>query len=438
MGSSHGDPGLRVGRVASVVLGLLVAAVAAGTVAGLVALRPDGDVVRTSRVPSPYVGLVLVDGTVSGVRTIGCDQVGADGAVVAGAGSPTAADGGPVGTADGASVGAADGGADCAVADVRTAGRQVVVPVPVELVRAGLGAGDPVRLARYPAADGAPETYAFVGYQRQVPLVVLAVAFTVLVVLVARWKGLAALVGAGVALGVLATFTLPALRLGTAPLPVALVTACAVMVPVLYLVHGVSARTSTALLGTVAGLAVTAALAAWATGAAHLDGLVSDEDFELNRLTTGTGLAGVVLCGAVVAGLGVLNDVTITQASAVWEVKAHAPHLGVARLFASGMRVGRDHLASTVYTILFAYAGAAMPTLLLADVYAQPLGQMLTGADVAEEVVRTLVAAIGLVLAIPLTTFVAALVAAGARPRSLDVTVPDAAKADDGQPVLQR
>ncbi|WP_198950789.1 YibE/F family protein [Kineosporia sp. A_224] len=409
--SAHHDADLQVGRTTSAVLWALVLAVAAVTLAGLVVLRPDGEVVRSTRVENPYAGLRLLDGTVTGTRALPCDQVGAE----SGGEGVVPAD---PGTAPGTDPGGA--ASDCAVAVVAVPGAggttSAEVPVPVEVVRAGLGAGDPVRLAVYPAQDGVPPAYAFVGYERRLPLGLLAGLFAVLVVAVARWKGLAALGGVAVAFVVVAQFLLPALRTGGPPLPLALVTASAIMLPVLYLAHGVSARTTTALLGTVAGLAVTAGLAAWATGAAHLDGLVSDEDFELSRLTTGAGLGGIVLCGVVVAGLGVLNDVTVTQASAVWEVKAHAPHLGVRALFASGMRVGRDHLASTVYTIVFAYAGAALPTLLLVDLYAQPVGQVLTGGDVAEEVVRTLVGSVGLVLAIPLTTLVAALVASRGRP----------------------
>lgn len=189
------------------------------------------------------------------------------------------------------------------------------------------------------------------------------------------------------------------------------------MTLVLYLAHGVSAKTTTALLGTIFGLALTAGLADWASRIGHLNGLSSEENYTLAQLTGEADLSGVILCGIIVAGLGVLNDVTITQASAVWEVRAHAPELGFRQLFVSGMRVGRDHLASTVYTIAFAYAGAALPTLILIDLYHRPLDQVLTSGQIAEEIVRTLVGAIGLILSIPVTTGVAALIVASS-PRS--------------------
>jgi uncharacterized membrane protein len=203
---------------------------------------------------------------------------------------------------------------------------------------------------------------------------------------------------------------LPALRAGHDPLGVALTGSVMIMIVVIYLAHGFTARTTTALLGTVCGLAVTAALASWASLAAHLNGMTTEDDLSLSALP-GAGLRGVILCGIVLAGLGVLNDVTVTQASAVWELAEHAPHLGTWRLFASGMRIGRDHLASTVYTIAFAYAGTALPTLMMIEMFRTPWLQAATSGQIAEEIARTLLGAIGLVLAIPLTTGIAAVLA---------------------------
>jgi hypothetical protein len=110
--------------------------------------------------------------------------------------------------------------------------------------------------------------------------------------------------------------------------------------------------------------------------------------------------------------------VTITQSSAVWELYELAPGTGARKLFTSAMRIGRDHIASTVYTIAFAYAGAALPILIIVMLYNRPLGDTLTSAELSEEVIRTLVGSIGLVLAIPVTTLIAVLVvkATGIRP----------------------
>jgi uncharacterized membrane protein len=212
---------------------------------------------------------------------------------------------------------------------------------------------------------------------------------------------------------------------------VTLVGSVAVMLVVLYASHGVSAKTTTALFGTVIALAVSGLLARWASSSAHLDGQTGEDAMALTQLAGAGTVRAVVVSGMLLAGLGVLNDVTVTQASAVWELKAAAPHLGVRALFSRGMRIGRDHLSSTVYTIAFAYAGVSLPVLLLIQVYERPLAEVVTSAPIAQEVVGVLVGGIGLALAIPLTTLVAALVAASSRPAPGGLH--SAANVDDGR-----
>jgi uncharacterized membrane protein len=304
-------------------------------------------------------------------------------------------------------------------------GTAVNVSVAPQVYQAGIGPGDRINVASYSPGNGQPDAYAWVDFSRTLPLGVLAAIFAVLVVAVARLRGLAALAGLGLGYLTVLRFMLPALERGENGVAVAFVGSVAIMIVLLYVAHGVSAKTTTALLGTVAGLAVTAGLALWGSSAAHLNGLTSEDNATLGMLTGGS-LSGIILCGIVVAGLGVLNDVTVTQASAIWELHASAPELGAGRLFAAGMRIGRDHLASTVYTIAFAYAGVAMPTLLLIDLYRQPFGLVLSSGEMAEEIVRTLVGAIGLVLAIPLTTGIAVLVVSrGAVPAATAVAAPE-------------
>jgi uncharacterized membrane protein len=179
-----------------------------------------------------------------------------------------------------------------------------------------------------------------------------------------------------------------------------------------YVAHGVSARTTTALLGTLGSLALTALLAAVFVSATHLTGLASEETTSLQSAVGDVSLSGLVLAGIVIGSLGVLNDVTVTQASAVWEVHAANPSQSRRRLYSSGMRVGRDHIASTVYTLVLAYAGASLPLLILFSVAGQNLTNVLTGDLVGVEIVRTLVGSIGLVAAVPLTTALAAIVVA--------------------------
>ncbi len=294
--------------------------------------------------------------------------------------------------------------------------------------------GDRIQVARIPDASEGTSAYMFVDFQHGPPLALLALVFGVLVVAVARWRGFAALLGLGFALVVIGTFTLPALIGGRPAVWVGLVSATAIMFVVLYLAHGFSLRTSTALVGTLAGLGATAAIAWWASGAAELSGLSDEYALDLMSFAPQLRMREVLLCGMVLAGLGVLNDVTITQASAVWELHATDPTAGRRSLFSRGMRIGRDHIASTVYTIVFAYVGASLPLVLLVAMSDRALLASISSGELAEEVARTLVGSIGLVLAIPLTTAIATLVVATASRRGdrAPSTSPSAGLGDAG------
>ncbi len=208
----------------------------------------------------------------------------------------------------------------------------------------------------------------------------------------------------------------PALVAGSNPVMVGLIGSSAIMFVVLYATHGFSARTTTALVGTLFGLVLIAGLGYFATRWAHLTGVSAEEDYVLGAAAPNLKLTSVVICGVIVAGLGVLNDVTITQASAVWELADS--DRSSKKLFTRAMRIGRDHIASTVYTIAFATAGASLSVLLLIAVYDRPLFQVLQTEQFASEIVRTLVGSIGLVLAVPLTTAIGAAVvrATGGKP----------------------
>ncbi len=293
------------------------------------------------------------------------------------------------------------------------AGTVVKVWTPATISAADVPVGTRLVLLRYPPTTTDEEAWAWYDFDRGIPLTALAIAFAVAVVAVARFRGLRALLGLAIAFGVIGAFVLPAVLDGRdAPL-VGLVAAAAIMFVVLPLAHGFTHRTTTALLGTLTGLGVTAALGILAAKLAHLTGASTEQSYQLSLAigrADGSALSGIFVCGVVLAGLGVLNDVTITQASALWELRAADPTANRRSLFTSAMRIGRDHIASTVYTIAFAYAGAALPVLLLVEVFRFPLLQTLTSGEFAEEIARTAVSSIGLVLAIPITTAIGALV----------------------------
>ncbi len=161
------------------------------------------------------------------------------------------------------------------------------------------------------------------------------------------------------------------------------------------------------------GLACTALLAVSFIALTGLTGFGSEEAFFVSAIGAGIDLRGLVLGGMVIGALGAIDDMTVTQASAVWELRAADPTMGRAGLLRSGMRIGRDHVASTVNTLVLAYAGASMPLLILFVLAEQSVGTVANGEVLATEIVRTLVGSIGLVASVPITTWLAARLAGG-------------------------
>ena len=273
-----------------------------------------------------------------------------------------------------------------------------------------LAAGDHIRVIRQVDKQGAT-TYAFYDFERGWPLVALAIAFAAVIVAVARWRGLRALIGIVVAFLVLVGFLLPALRDGAPAVPVALVAAAAILYAVIYLAHGVNLRTSAALLGTLSSLLLAAGLSWAAINLAHLTGLSDEQNSQVAAYLGNVSISGLLLAGFIIGSLGVLNDVTVTQASTVFELAELGDQASRRAIFLGAIRVGRDHIASTVYTLVLAYAGSSLPLLLLFSVADRSLGDVLISESVAIELVRSAVGGIALALSVPLTTGIAAVLA---------------------------
>ncbi|GAA2985594.1 YibE/F family protein [Actinokineospora diospyrosa] len=303
-------------------------------------------------------------------------------------------------------------------------GSDVRTSVPIEPSTPRFAVGDDVVLAYNGGDPLSGGSYQLVDFQRGLPLGVLAALFAVAVLVLGRWQGLKALVALGLSFAVLLLFVLPAILAGENPLLVAIAGAGVIMFAVLYLTHGLSARTSTAVLGTMVSLALIGVLSAVFSAATKLTGLDDQTATLLGTLGHGIDTRGLLLAGIVIGALGVLDDVTVTQTSAVWELRAANPALGWRELYAAGLRIGRDHVSSAVNTLVMAYAGAALPVLLYSSLSGVGLGTVLESQTIAQEIVRTLVGSIGLVAAVPVTTAVAALVAvrepalSPARPRT--------------------
>jgi uncharacterized membrane protein len=286
-----------------------------------------------------------------------------------------------------------------------TATIETVVDGPTQLQQ--LEEGDAIVLNDAGSGVPAEARYSFADMQRTTPLIVLALLFAAVVVALGRVKGVLALVGIVLSMGVLLVYMFPALLAGSSPVGVALSGCAVIAFGTLYLAHGVSDRTTVALLGTLASLALTAILATGFAAAAELTGLASEESLTLLAFAPDLDFRGLLLAAVILGTLGVLDDVTITQVSAVWELRRTDPTLSRRQLYAAGIRIGRDHIASTVNTLVLAYSAAALPLLLIYTQSGLGFGGVLATETVAVEIVQTLVGSIGLVASVPLTTALA-------------------------------
>jgi uncharacterized membrane protein len=236
----------------------------------------------------------------------------------------------------------------------------------------------------------------------------LIVLFVVATIAIGRWTGVRSLLGLAFSVLVIAQFVLPRILAGQNPVLIGIVGAILMALPSLYLVYGLKRKTHAAALGMMAGLLVTWILAALWSRWAHLTGFGTDEGTFLTFATGGrVNLSGVILAGIVIGVLGVLDDIAVGQASAVFELQAANPDLSHTELFRHSMVVGRDHIASMVNTLVLAYAGAALPLFLLVALYQEPLLPTLNRELFVAEIVRTLVGSLGLMLAVPLTSLIA-------------------------------
>jgi uncharacterized membrane protein len=285
-------------------------------------------------------------------------------------------------------------------------GRSVLIELVAGEARArSLDVGGRALLGHQPDVEGFE--YVYLDPDRRSPLFLLTLLFAGAVVLLGGWRGAASLVGLLATLLVLFLFMIPAILHGRDPILVALVGSVLIAYVALYLSHGLEPRTTVALLGTLGGLASAATLAVVFMDLAQITGLASEEALYLSAVGIGLDLRGLILGGMMIGALGAIDDMTVTQASAVWELRAADPAMSKHGLLRAGMRIGRDHVASTVNTLVLAYAGASMPVLILFLLSDQPATIVANGEIVATEIVRTLVGSIGLVASVPITTWLA-------------------------------
>lgn len=381
MGAGHGHgehPSLGPApRQLRLLMAVLVAPLVLATVVGLFVLWPDGDLEITGP------GVDVQRGTAKVVELVPCPQeVQVEGCraaeieLLSGPGAPGAS--------------------------------QALLPYGAKAPK--VRAGDRI-IVSYTEQAPAGQQYAFQDFDRGRPLLTLTILFAVGVLALSRWRGIGALASLAYSLVLIAVFTLPAIMEGSAPLPVAVATAAAIMLVTLYLSHGFSVRSTVAMLGTLVSLLVIGGIGWVFTSVGHFTGLVDEGSQYISGIAAQVDLRGLLLAGLVIGALGVLDDVTVTQTWAVWELADVDPDASVRSLFVRAMRIGRSHVASTVNTLVLAYVGATLPLMLVFSALSLPFGIAVSQEVVAQEVVRGLVGGLGIVAAVPVTTAIAALVA---------------------------
>jgi uncharacterized membrane protein len=369
-------------------LGVAMAVVAALTVLGLVALWPRGDAPELGDQPRrEFVNATVVD-KVEG----GCEGIDVPG--------PTRC---WIYTAE--------------LTSGQGKGQSVEVRVlPTDTDVPELEEGDKVVLVEFPDQVAAEFRFQFFDLQRTTPLLWLGIAFVVVVVAFGRFQGARALAGLGLSLAVLVWFVVPALLRESPAVFVALVGTTLVAFLAIYLAHGIGITSTIALAGSLISLAATTLLALLAASMTQLSGLADEEAQILQFTVSALDLRGLLIAGIVVGALGVLDDVTVSQVSTVSALRRANPNLTSRQLYTEATHVGRDHVASTVNTLVLAYAGASLPLLLFFAQGTIPSVRVVTGELVSMEIVRMLVGSIGLVLSVPITTWLAAVILSHTEP----------------------
>jgi len=253
-------------------------------------------------------------------------------------------------------------------------------------------------------------------YMRHDALILLFIIFIALTIYIAKWRGISSLLGMGLSFLVIFFYILPNILSGTNPVQVAIIGSFIIVPLSFYFSHGFNRKTTVAVLGTIIALVITGLLANFFIQMAKLTGFASEEASFLQITKQGViDMKGLLLAGIIIGALGVLDDITISQSAIVFQLKEVNSKLKFDDLYKRAMNIGQDHISSMVNTLILVYTGAALPLLLLFINNPHPFSEIINYEIIADEIIRTLVGSIGLILAVPLTTFIASLVVKDSR-----------------------
>ncbi|HUQ85319.1 MAG TPA: YibE/F family protein [Candidatus Limnocylindrales bacterium] len=270
------------------------------------------------------------------------------------------------------------------------------------------GLGDKVVISATRNSEG-KEVFFITDYVRRDSIYILFGIFVAVTILIGGVRGLASLFGMVISFLVIFFIVLPLILSGQDPILVAILSSLFIIPVNFYLSHGFNKKTTIAVAGTIFALILTGVLANLFVNISHLSGFSSEDATFLETAKKGViQMKGLLLAGIIIGALGVLDDITISQAAIVFQLKDTSQKLGIWALFSKAMDIGRDHIASMVNTLVLVYTGASLPLLLLFVNTPLPFSEVISYELIAEEIVRTLVVSIGLILAVPIVTFLSA------------------------------
>lgn len=268
--------------------------------------------------------------------------------------------------------------------------------------------GDHLKIVISADSEGNKQ-YMIDGYVKRNGLIALGVLFVLVVIAVGRGWGILSLVGLVTSFVVIFKLIIPLIISGIDPVLAAVLGSVVIVPTTFYISHGFNIKTHVGVVATFIGLMVTGILATHFVAATHLTGFASEEAGFLQVERSGSiDIVGILIAGIIIGTLGVLDDVTVGQSSTVQQLHKANPKMKMQELFVNGMKVGQDHISSMVNTLVLVYAGSALPLLLLFFGSQHGVFEIMEFELISEEIVRMLVGSIGLVLAAPLATIMAA------------------------------
>lgn len=270
--------------------------------------------------------------------------------------------------------------------------------------------GDKVIALASPTVEG-EIVYYITDYVRSNKIFWLVIIFAIIIIFIAHWKGFKSLLSLVLTFLIILWFIIPRILAGTNPLLISIIGSFIILLLIVYITEGLDQKSHLSVISILISLIITGLLGILFSSLAKLTGAGQEEAMYLIGLgESAIDFRGLLLAGIIIGTLGVLDDVVISQVSAVEELKKANPSLPPYEIFRRAMKIGTSHIGSMTNTLFLAYAGAAMPLLLVFSIHQEPFvyfSQVINNEMIATEIIRALVGSIGLALAVPLATGIA-------------------------------